>query len=245
MRCPIFDITAFRWLIRIGITAIGIILLSAVINVEGGCAKEKTLDTQHIDLPDPTPNSGTTLEKALNGRRSVRDFSDKPLALENIAQLLWAAQGITHSRGFRTAPSAGALYPLEIYAVIGDGAKTDAGIYHYRPKTHQIKPVAEGDQRKALCRAGLNQSAICNAPLSIVMTGVFERTTGKYGKRGMQYVFMEAGHAAQNVLLQAESIGLGAVPIGAFDNKAVSRVLHLSESETPLYILCIGHSTTD
>ncbi len=211
---------------------------------KGECGMESE-EKKFIQLPEPKKDTDTALEEALNARRSIRHYRDAPLTQANISQLMWAAQGVTHGRGFRTAPSAGALYPLEVYAVIGHAENIDAGIYHYQPKAHQLKPVKTGDHRKALCSAGLSQSAIRNAPVSIVMTGVFERTTGKYGKRGMQYVFMEAGHAAQNVLLQAVSLKLAAVPIGAFDNQAVSRSMDLSEAETPLYILCIGRPAND
>ena len=207
---------------------------------KGECAMESEEEKKFIQLPEPKKDSATALEETLKERRSIRHYGDAPLTLSHISQLMWAAQGITHGRGFRTAPSAGALYPLEVYTVIGNVENLDAGIYHYQPKGHQLKPVKAGDHRKSLCSAGLSQSAICNAPVSIVMTGVFERTTGKYGKRGVQYVFMEAGHAGQNVLLQAVSLNLGAVPVGAFDNQAVSRLMDLPESETPLYILPVG-----
>ncbi|MFP4531200.1 MAG: SagB/ThcOx family dehydrogenase [Desulfobacterales bacterium] len=197
-------------------------------------------ETKFIQLPEPKKDSDTALEEALNARRSIRHYSDAPLTRAHISQLLWAAQGVTHARGFRTAPSAGALYPLEVYAVVGNAEQLDAGIYHYQPDSHRLSQVRGGDHRKALCSAGLSQSAIRNAPVSIIMSGVFERTTGKYDKRGVQYVFMEAGHAAQNVLLQAVALKLAAVPIGAFDNQAVSRLLDLPELETPLYILPVG-----
>lgn len=239
-------IAGLRRPILVGVALIGAILLSPSFIEKGGCAMEKKQqDNQLVELPEPSTNSSTALEKTLNERRSTRHYTDKPLSLEHIAQFLWAAQGITHSRGFRTAPSAGALYPLEIYAVISNAKPIDSGIYHYRPKAHQLKPIKKGDHRKTVCNAALSQSAVCNAPVSIIITGVPERTTAKYGKRGIQYVFMEAGHAAQNVLLQAVSLNLGAVPIGAFDNDAVSRILDLPETERPLYILCIGHPEND
>ncbi len=228
-------------IIPVVIGIIGVVVFCPSFIEKGGCTMKKSSDSGVIQLPKAKTNSPTALEQALNDRRSVRHYTDSPLALEAIGQLLWAAQGVTNSRGFRTAPSAGALYPLEIYAVIGDSKKITPGIYHYLPKSHRLKRIKAGDHRKAICKAGLSQSAICNAPVSLVITGLFERTTGKYGKRGIQYVFMEAGHAAQNVLLQAVTLNLGAVPMGAFDNDAVSRILELSETEHPLYILCIGH----
>jgi len=228
-----------RWLIFITIILTPTIFWHPPFVEKGGCAMESE-EKKFIQLPEPKKDSATALEETLKERRSIRHYRDVPLTLSHISQLMWAAQGITHGRGFRTSPSAGALYPLEIYAVVGNAEQLDAGIYHYQPKSHQFNQVKAGDQRKALCSAGLSQSAIRNAPVSIVITGVFERTTGKYGKRGVQYVFMEAGHAAQNLLLQAASLKLGAVPIGAFDNQAVIRLMDLSEAETPLYILPVG-----
>ena len=231
-----------RWLIFITLILTPTIFWHPPFVEKGGCAMESSEKKQVVHLPEPKTDSDSALEETLSARRSIRHYTDAPLPLSHISQLMWAAQGITHDRGYRTAPSAGALYPLEIYAVIGNAENLDAGIYHYQPEGHQLKPVKAGDQRKALCSAGLSQSAIRSAPVSIVITGVFERTTGKYGKRGLQYVFMEAGHAAQNVLLQAVSLKLAAVPIGAFDNQAVSRLMGLPESETPLYILPVGRS---
>jgi SagB-type dehydrogenase family enzyme len=193
-----------------------------------------------IELPEPRTRGSVSLEQSLAARRSVRRYSENPLELEQTGQLLWAAQGITSRQGFRTAPSAGALYPLEIYAVVGQAAGLEPGIYRYGPRDHQLKLRKEGVHTEALCRAALSQSAVCDAPLCLVITGVMARTTGKYGKRGVQYVFLEAGHAAQNVLLQAAAMGLGAVPVGAFKDGAVSRLLELEEGEEPLYILPVG-----
>lgn len=229
----------------ISLIGIGLSLLAPGLNGTKGAAIAQKDDNMITELPQPETSSRTSLEKSLEKRRSVRQYADKALKQEHAGQLLWAAQGITHSRGFRTAPSAGALYPLEIYAVTENMESLEPGIYHYSPAKHELKLLKNGDHRKALCRAGLSQSAICNAPLSLVITGVKERTTGKYGERGIPYVFMEAGHAAQNVLLQAVSLDLGAVPIGAFRDSAVSRLLELPEGEQPLYIIPIGHPAVD
>ncbi|MBS3758505.1 MAG: SagB/ThcOx family dehydrogenase [Desulfobacterales bacterium] len=237
----VFSLSFLCRLILIGIVVVGLLLSMPMFVEKGGYAMEKPPEKPLIDLPAPRTDGASALEKALNERRSVRHYTDRPLTLAHIGQLLWAAQGITNSRGFRTAPSAGALYPLEIYLVAGKAEKINPGIYHYRPAGHQLEQVKAGDHRKAVCDAALSQSAVRNAPVSIIITGVLERTTAKYGKRGIQYVFMEAGHAAQNVLLQAVSLNLGAVPIGAFQNEALGRILGPSESERPLYILCIGH----
>jgi SagB-type dehydrogenase family enzyme len=177
----------------------------------------------------------------LLGRRSVRSYRDEPLSLAQIGQLLWAAQGITDpARGYRTAPSAGALYPLEVYLVAGIVDGLPAGVYRYDSGAHSLTPVKNGDQRIALYEAALRQSAVRDAPAVLVIGGVYERTTGKYGERGLRYVYLEAGHAAQNVLLQAVALGLGAVVIGAFDDDGVRQAAGMSAAEQPLYVVPVG-----
>jgi SagB-type dehydrogenase family enzyme len=193
-----------------------------------------------IILPGPRFDGKTSVEKALKNRRSVRDFADKPLKLEEVSQLLWAAQGITDPEGLRAAPSAGALYPLESYLVAGNVDGLPAGAYRYRPKGHALVRVVEGDKRKELCDAALAQPSVCAAPAVLVFTAVYERTTAKYRKRGVRYVHMEAGHAAENVCLQAVSLGLGTVTVGAFDDDAVKKVLGIAGKEQPLYLMPVG-----
>jgi SagB-type dehydrogenase family enzyme len=196
--------------------------------------------TKIIKLPGPKHDSDTSVEEALLKRRSVRAYADRSLKLEKISQLLWAAQGITDQRGFRTAPSAGALYPLEVYLVSGNVPGLQAGIYRYRPHTHSLERHATGDRRNELSDAALGQEAVRNAPAVIVFAGECKRTTVKYGERGIRYVHMEAGHAAQNVLLEAASLSLGAVVIGAFHDRKVKKVMEMPESEEPLYIMPAG-----
>ncbi|HEX9123220.1 MAG TPA: SagB/ThcOx family dehydrogenase [Actinomycetota bacterium] len=188
-----------------------------------------------LDLPPPSTAGGTSLEQALSSRRSVRDFTDVPLTTEELGQLLWAAQGITASWGGRTAPSAGALYPLEIYAVTGQA------LYHYLPEGHRVEVVGRADLRAPLAAAALGQAPVADAAVVLVVTGVVARTEAKYGARAERYVQLEAGHAAQNVLLQAVSLDLGAVPIGAFQDEAVAAVLALPPDRTPFYLICLGH----
>ncbi|MBC2715518.1 MAG: SagB/ThcOx family dehydrogenase [Desulfobacteraceae bacterium] len=194
-----------------------------------------------ISLPEPTLNGNTSLEQILVARRSIRNFSDKNLSLEQIAQLLWAAQGTTSSNGFRTAPSAGALYPLVVYVVSGSNKGLAEGVYRYNANGHTLSKLSEKDFRDDFCNAGLSQTAIQKAPVTFLITGVFKKTTVKYGQRGLQYVFMEAGHAGQNILLQAEALGLGAVPIGAFQEKEIERLMKFSADEHPLYLISVGH----
>jgi SagB-type dehydrogenase family enzyme len=186
-------------------------------------------------LPPPRVDSGVSLESTLAERRSVRSYTREALTLEEISQLLWASQGVTSSKGYRTAPSAGGLYPLEVYAV------TPQHVLHYLPARHKAEVHVMGDWRASLEAAGLSQPPIGDAPAVFVITGVFERTAGKYGARATQYVYLEAGHAAQNLLLQAVALDLGGVPIGAFTDAAVTRVLSLPADHRPLYLIPIGH----
>ncbi len=187
-------------------------------------------------LPEPSTVGPLSLESTLLRRRSVREFSPEPLSTSEISQLLWAAQGITDSRGYRTAPSAGALYPLELYVVL------EGGVFHYDPDDHNLITVSVGDLRSDLYSVSLRQEAILNAPMILVVTAVFSRTEAKYGRaRSPRYVHLEAGHAAQNALLQTVSLGLGAVPIGAFEDTRVQEVLGLPADHEPLYLIPIGH----
>lgn len=193
-----------------------------------------------VKLPEPRYDSDVSLEQSLQQRRSIRSFSDKPLTLQEVSQLLWAAQGITSPSGLRTAPSAGALYPLELYVVAGNVQPLPAGVYRYEPEGHRLTRIADGDRRAELADAALRQSCVQEGAAAFVFSAVYERTTAKYGDRGISYVHLEAGHAAQNLCLQATAIGLGAVTIGAFDDEQVSRHLNLPGNEQPLYIIPVG-----
>lgn len=169
-------------------------------------------------------------------RRSVREFSDQRLSERELLKILFAAQGITDpGSGHRSVPSAGATYPLEVYVVNADG------VLHYDPSSNLMKKVVQGDLRADLSEAALGQRVVKDAPASVVITGFAERTTQKYGERGRRYVYMEAGHAAQNVLLQVVSLGLVGVPIGAFDDRKVEGILGCGSGEKALYILPVGH----
>jgi len=189
-----------------------------------------------IDLPEPKMKGDTSLEEVIASRRSVRSFSDERLDMEQIGQLLWAAQGITdEGRGLRAAPSAGALYPLEVFAVTREGA------YQYLPKGHSLRLMIKGDIRDDLYRSALMQSWVKNAPVVFVIVADYPRTTRKYGERGTMYVHMEAGHCAQNIHLQAVALGLASVPVGAFSEKGVAKALSLPEEITPLYLIPVGY----
>lgn len=195
-----------------------------------------------VKLPEFRQDGKMPLERAILLRRSVRDYRDEPLSLEDTAQLLWSAQGITSPRGFRTAPSAGALYPLEVYLVAGRVNGLTPGVFRYRPAGHELLRVFEGDRRSELATAALGQSWVKDAPASIVISAVYERTMGKYRDRGIRYVHMEVGHAAQNVCLQAVALGLGNVVVGAFLDGDVKKVLHMPGNEEPLLIIPVGRT---
>lgn len=189
-----------------------------------------------VKLPRPESRGPLTLEEAISRRRSQREFRDEPLTAEMLSQLLWAAAGITHHEGYRTAPSAGALYPLEVYLA------SASGLHHYEPREHRLTATLDRDPRRDIYRAALEQEALVEAPAVVVIAAVYERTAVKYGRaRAERYVHMEVGHAAQNVLLQAVSLDLGAVPIGAFDDGRLQRALDLPAKERPLYLLAVGH----
>jgi SagB-type dehydrogenase family enzyme len=205
----------------------------------GECMNGKKI-LKTIKLPQPQFDSRSSVESTLLKRRSIRRYTDEPLTLVEISQLLWAAQGVTHHRGFRTAPSAGALYPLEIYIVAGKVTGLAAGIYKYKPNHHELLKIVEGDKRSELCRAALNQSAVKNAPVVILFCAVYQRITFKYGQRGIRYVFIEVGHSAQNICLQAVSLGLGTVTIGAFNDDKVKKIVNCEADEEPLYIMPVG-----
>jgi SagB-type dehydrogenase family enzyme len=228
--CPIKRFTKFA-LIAI------IILLMGCESVEQ--TSQPTANVS-IALPPPAYESETSIERALLERRSVREYSTGPLTLTEITQLLWAAQGITHPNGFRTAPSAGALYPLEILLVAGEVADLGAGIYRYEPEGHELRLVLEGDHRQELSQAALDQPALLDAPAVIVIAAVYERTTVKYGERGVQYIHIEVGCASENISLQAISLNLGTVFIGAFHDDEVREVLQLRANERPLGLMPVG-----
>jgi len=185
-----------------------------------------------------------SVEEALASRRSVREYSSQPLTLEHLSQLMWAAQGITLPRwGFRTAPSAGATYPLEIYIVAGEGGVSGlaAGVYLYDLKSNSLISRIEGDRRSQLSIAALDQEWVAYARINIVIAAVFDRTTERYGERGVRYVYMEAGHVSQNIYLQATVLGLATVTIGAFYDEQVQRVLGMPEAHKPLYIQPVAY----
>ena len=186
-----------------------------------------------VELPAPS-GGGTRLDDTLAARRTTRELSGSPLTDVELSRLLWSAQGITPA-GNRTAPSAGATYPIELYLL------TARGVFHYRPHHHDLEIVSDDDKRLLLFDEDVGQDAVRDAAAVFVVTAVFARTAAKYGDRAVRYVHIEVGHVAENLLLQATALGLGGVPVGSFDDDAVAKILGLPADHEPLYLLPIGH----
>ena len=193
-----------------------------------------------IALPEPVTSGQVSVEQSIAQRRSVRDFVSATLKLSDISQLLWSAQGITDARGLRAAPSAGALYPLELYVVAATVDGLAPGVYRYDPQQHQLIKAGGGDVRAALAEAALSQAWIADAAVIIVFTADYQRTRKKYGNRAERYVHIEVGHAAENLFLQAVSLGLASVVVGAFDDDELARVLRLPRELQPLLLMPVG-----
>jgi SagB-type dehydrogenase family enzyme len=194
------------------------------------------MDLKPMILPEPTSHGTVSLEEAITMRESVRQYASKPLSTDQVGQILWAAQGLRGSSSRRNAPSAGGLNPLELYLV------SEEGVFRYIPAGHRLEPHLAGDLRVALSSAALGQEFIAEAPATLLLTAVFSRIEVKYGKeRSPQYIYLEAGHAAQNILLQTTALGLGGVPVGAFYEYQVSEVLELPVGHYPLYLIPIGY----
>ncbi|MFP4343172.1 MAG: SagB/ThcOx family dehydrogenase, partial [Anaerolineales bacterium] len=231
----------FRYVLLVVILGAVLVALLVLLRREETEEPVPSLSPDSIALPEPRVDSEISVEATLNNRRSVREYSDAPLTLSEVGQLLWAAQGITgDNQRYRAAPSAGALYPLELYVAAGNVEDLTSGVYRYRPQSHALIPVVEGDAGAALARAALGQAWIEDGAVVLAFAAVYERTTQKYGARGRQYVHMEVGHAAQNVYLQAEALGLGTVTVGAFDEGEVRRATGMANDEVPLYLMPVG-----
>ena len=226
------------------------LLVGVAVPIIGACSDTQSPTNESIPepltsikLPEPRFKSEISIEETLLQRRSVREYADLPLTLDDVSQLLWSAQGMTAGWGGRTAPSAGALYPLEVYLVVGNVEKLAIGVYKYKPERHELTRVKEGDLRGELAVAALGQSFVKEGAIVIVIAAVYERTTKKYGDRGVRYVHMEAGHAAQNIYLQAAALDLGMVTVGAFNDNNVKDILGMAKDEVPLYVIPLGKKT--
>jgi SagB-type dehydrogenase family enzyme len=196
--------------------------------------------THRVKLPDPSLEGGVQLEHCLRERRSIRGFRNRALRIEELGQLLWAAQGVTRSDGGRTVPSAGALYPLEVYVLARKVASLAAGAYRYRVSRHELALAKPGYDPEALIGATFGQDWISSAPACVCIAAIFERTTIKYGDRGHRYVCLEAGHAAESLMLQAVALGLATTMVGAYSDEGVGSLLGLSSKEIPLCLIPVG-----
>jgi SagB-type dehydrogenase family enzyme len=239
MRCRAFLARAAAWSLALVWLAGPLVhAQSRATPLEQGAPMTHSAET--VALPAPHTDGAFSIERALSERRSVREFAESALTLAEIAQILWAAQGVTDASGARTAPSAGALYPLEVYVVVGNVRQLVAGVYWYEPRQHRLARHAPEDRRIALAKAAYHQDWTAEGAVILAVTAVETRTTRKYGERGVRYVHMEAGHAAQNALLQAAALGLGGTVVGAFDDAEVAKVLGLRKGEQPLYLVPLG-----
>jgi SagB-type dehydrogenase family enzyme len=196
-----------------------------------------------MKLTPPVLEGHMCLEKAIKQRRTVRSFRDRPLDQQQFSQILWSAQGITQDGGFkRAAPSGGALYPADVYAVLGERGVRGlaAGLYHYDPADHSVRKMAGGDRRKEVAVASLSQMWMARAAVLFLITLEFDRITIKYGDRGIRYALIEVGHIGQNIFLQCQALGLRAGIVGAFDDKEVAVSAGFSENHEPLLIMPVG-----
>lgn len=200
-------------------------------------------DSKVISLPK-TAYQGITLEEAIEKRRSVRNYSKKPITLNQLSQLLFSAQGITgkiYDQPIRTAPSAGALYPFEIYVIANNIESLPRGVYHYSVRNHFLEEIKSGDFRKEITSAGLKQEMLGDADVTFVLSAIFNRIRFKYGERGFRYVYIEAGHISQNLYLQAVSLGLGSVAVGAFLDDKVNQIIDVDgKEEAAIYLHAVG-----
>jgi SagB-type dehydrogenase family enzyme len=195
-----------------------------------------------IVLPAPSLDSSISVEKALSKRNTVRSYTSEPLTLADISQLVWSAQGMKDRKdGGRTAPSAGGLYPLEVYVFASNVIDLSPGVYKYNPQNHELLQLIAEDKKSDLFTA-VDQKAVNNAPVSIVITGNYQRLA-KFGEKAEQFVHQESGHAAQNICLQAISQQLGTVTLGGFDEDAVKKVLPMPSEEHVLYVMPVGSSS--
>jgi SagB-type dehydrogenase family enzyme len=213
---------------------------------EGFVQEWRAATADLVRLPRPVLDGAPgSLGGALARRRSIRSYLPQALTLDEIARLMWAAEGITHPAGLRSAPSAGALYPLEVLLVTGDVEGLPDGIYRYVPRGHALALVGRGDCRHALAEAALHQASIEQAPATVAITAVYGRTTPRYGERGIRYVHMEVGHLAENVCLQAAALGLGTVVVGAFHDDEVKRIIGAGGDEEPVCLVPVGRPGED
>jgi len=245
-----YTFSKLAWTISIIFTVL-IILYVIYTSIETSLeheGEEIVIEESEILLPLPRKYTNLSVEEAILYRRSIREYASEPITMYELSMILWAAQGITDTKyGFRSAPSAGATYPLEIYTVVGNNTVLvdkntflEAGVYKYNVYKHSIVLVKKGDYRNQLSKAALDQEWVKKAAVDIVICAVYERTTNRYGERGIRYVHMEAGHVGQNIYLMATALDLGTVAVGAFHDDQVAEIIGAGAEEHPLYIMPIG-----
>jgi len=202
-------------------------------------------DTPRIPLPEPENHGGPPIWEILKSRRSRRNFAQKPISLDSLSQIIWACQGITRQlagTGLRTAPSAGALYPVETYLAVNHVSELAQGIYHYPVHRHALERLKEGDYRKQISKAALDQKMCGEAAAVFIWTGIFERSMWKYRQRAFRYIYLDAGHIAQNLALAAQALGLGSCQIAALYDEEVNQILGVDgQAESVLYMSALGH----
>jgi SagB-type dehydrogenase family enzyme len=195
---------------------------------------------QPVSLPVVKPGASGSFSDLMHRRRSIRTFAPGSMTLDQVSRVVFAAQGITRQGFYRTVPSAGALYPLEVFVLSGPVQGLDRGVYRYSPDDHELVPVASGDRRKDLARQSYGQMWVAQAQVVMVICAVYERVTGKYGQRGVRYTHIEAGCAAQNIALEGINLGLGSTVVGAFNDGGVAEVIEAGEDEKPLIVMPVG-----
>jgi SagB-type dehydrogenase family enzyme len=202
-------------------------------------------DAERVTLPSPAAPHRLDLSEALRRRKSIRDYTDEPLSLETLSYLLWAAGGIQrveHGYPFRTAPSAGALYPVETYLAVRRVDGLEPGLYHFAVEEHALELLRGGEAGAEVAAAALGQRMCARAAVVFCWTAVFQRCKWKYGQRAYRYVYLDAGHIAENLALAAVQCRLGSCQIGALFDDEVNRLLDVDgREESVLYLTCVGH----
>lgn len=222
------------------IALMGIVVLLIAVMAVSDSSKQGASSV--IKLPTPHTDGGISVEKALSERRSIRSFRNESLTLDEVSQLLWAAQGVTDDKGHRTSPSAMASYPLEVYLLAGNVTGLPAGVYHYSPQGHNLTTISLGDKIDLLFNASMGDKKDwrASAPAVIIVTGVFERINKVPGEDLSRFVYIEAGTASENLLLEVVSLGLGATYIAGFDENKTREYLGLAAGEEPIGVLPVG-----
>ena len=224
-------------------SAIGIVCFAFMAAATYGWGQAR--QGRFIQLPTPAFDGTVSVERAIKERRTIRDFRPRPLNMAQLSQLLWSAQGITdEKKGLRAAPSGGARYPLDVYAVVGDGGVEglEPGVYCYHPSKHTIELVTTGDKRRDVAGSSLGQVWMATAPVIFVITAEYERITRKYAERGVRYAQIEVGHVGQNIFLQSVALGLGAGIVGAFGDDEVAKAIGAPKKHEPLIIMPVGYT---